>query len=104
MRFKTATGSVYELDQLEKKVRRLTGVENPTPRQGTDGEWKEYKSVSRITTKHGTQFFFDWTGLGNGTTTSPVIELEHDDGIPSDLETVGPELRPLLAFIVVGKN
>jgi hypothetical protein len=45
--FTTRTGSVYEL-QLDGngldsgEIRRLTGVNDPTPRQGPDGEWNQF--------------------------------------------------------------
>ena len=34
--------STYEVDTEKKLVRRMEGVFSPTPRQGEDGEWKEY--------------------------------------------------------------
>ena len=46
MKFTTQSGSVYEADLGEMKIRRLNGVKDPTPRQGKDGEWKAYKSLS----------------------------------------------------------
>lgn len=47
-RFKTESGSVYELDWDNKRIRRVTGIKDPTPRQGKDGDWKEYLYVSSI--------------------------------------------------------
>lgn len=38
----TQSGSVYEIDIEKKQIRRLSGQADPTPRQGKDGEWKEY--------------------------------------------------------------
>jgi hypothetical protein len=77
---KTKTGSVYEIDEQNKRVRRMQGVIDPTPRQGKDGEWKEYKTVAVVGQPPAVGFFFDWTGLGNGTLTSPIVELIEDDG------------------------
>lgn len=48
MIFKTISGSLYELDTAQRKVRRLTGEANPQPRQGSDGEWKEYADVTDV--------------------------------------------------------
>ena len=45
MKFKTYSGSIYELDQENKRIRRLTGNANPTERQGKDGDWKPYKEL-----------------------------------------------------------
>lgn len=42
MKFVTATGSIYEVNTDSKKIRRLSGVKDPQPRQGNDGEWKPY--------------------------------------------------------------
>ena len=42
MRFITETGSLYEVDQENKKIRRLNGKRDPSPRQGKDGEWQGY--------------------------------------------------------------
>jgi len=42
----TASGSVYEIDEAQKRVRRLKGAKDPTPRQGADGEWKEYSDIN----------------------------------------------------------
>ncbi len=41
-RFTTETGSVYEVDAATKFIRRLSGVNDPSPRQGQDGVWKSY--------------------------------------------------------------
>ena len=46
MKFVTVTGSLYELDLTGRKIRRLEGKGSPTPRQGKDGEWKDYVAVS----------------------------------------------------------
>jgi len=45
MKFKTFSGSVYELDLNNKRIRRLNGNKAPTERQGADGEWKTYASL-----------------------------------------------------------
>jgi hypothetical protein len=42
---RTETGSIYEVDRKNKRVRRLTGEKNPTPRMGKDGEWKTYHDI-----------------------------------------------------------
>lgn len=42
-RINTATGSVYELNTITSKIRRVKGEHPPTPNQGPDGEWKEYE-------------------------------------------------------------
>ena len=79
MFFKTISGSVYELDTKEKRVRRLAGVKEPTSRQGHDGDWKVYELLHVLGNSDGKPFFlFDWTGLGNGTATSQIAEIVDD--------------------------
>ncbi len=43
MIFTTETGSVYEVDETNRRIRRLTGAGKPTERVG-DG-WREYASI-----------------------------------------------------------
>lgn len=40
--------SVYELDQAEKRIRRIEGERSPTPNQGTDGSWRAYEQLTWI--------------------------------------------------------
>ena len=76
MIYKTETGSLYQVDEENKRVRRIEGVKAPTPRQGKDGEWKEYKVFQRLSDGC---LWFDWTGLGNGTVTSRVVEEREEN-------------------------
>lgn len=46
MLYETETGSIYEVDEANKRIRRLTGKGNPTPRMGLDGEWREYHDLN----------------------------------------------------------
>lgn len=54
MKFETLSGSVYEVDKARKLIRRLSGKHDPTPRQGVDGLWKRYGSVSIELQKNAT--------------------------------------------------
>jgi len=45
MRFKTLSGSVYEVDHAKSRIRRITGTHAPTNSQGADGEWRPYHSA-----------------------------------------------------------
>ena len=74
MIYKTESGSVYQVDEAGKRVRRLSGTNAPTQRQGADGEWKEFVSVDVLVTAIGRRLWIDWTGFGNGTITSPIVE------------------------------
>jgi len=39
------SGSHYEWDQGNNRIRRLAGVNDPTSRQGLDGEWRDVYTV-----------------------------------------------------------
>lgn len=54
----TETGSLYELDNKEKRIRRMHGTKDPTPRQGKDGEWKQIKNA--IQPVEGKEMIFLW--------------------------------------------
>lgn len=60
MKFITETGSQYEINTEAKQIRRLSGTANPTARQGKDGEWKTYDSLSPI--QVGEQVVIFWGG------------------------------------------
>lgn len=49
MKFITLSGSVYDVDTTNKKIRRLNGKADPTPRQGEDGIFKSYEGLGSVT-------------------------------------------------------
>jgi hypothetical protein len=49
MKFITRSGSLYQIDVANKKIRRLEGKANATPHQGADGEWKSYEAIGSPT-------------------------------------------------------
>ena len=70
----TESGSVYQVDEQNKLVRRLSGNKNPTPRQGIDGEWKEYYElhVDKI-------MAIQWNDKGQCTFTSRIVKEVKED-------------------------
>ena len=88
MKFTTISGSTYEVDTISKKIRRLAGTENPTSRQGKDGEWKSYEDISL---QVGECAMIHWNpkttpllegnvfGGSPATMTSEVVEIEKDN-------------------------
>lgn len=50
--FRTISGSTYEADPQNKKIRRLYGKLPSTDRQGLDGDWKTYHSLSEVVVGH----------------------------------------------------
>ena len=74
MKFRTLN-STYEIDFVHRRVRRLEGINDPTPRQGADGDWKTFADVYVVDLPpDDTAMFFDWDGRGHGTMTSPIQE------------------------------
>jgi hypothetical protein len=66
--FHTETGSVYELDLPQKRMRRLSGVATPrTP----DGQWRTYVDCARMPDG---SMLFEWSD-GKGTRTSTVTKI-----------------------------
>lgn len=41
----TTVNSTYEINEADHMIRRLHGANDPTPRQGADGDWQEYQSI-----------------------------------------------------------
>jgi hypothetical protein len=93
MRFTTVTGSLYEVDTKAKKVRRLNGKADPSPRMGKDGEWRSYWNIHPSPPQVGESVVIAWGsdvelrpetkaivaegGFGLAvTTTSPVVEVD----------------------------
>lgn len=77
----TESGSVYELDEVQRRVRRLSGVTTPTARQSADGEWQEYAKLYVLPLAHGQVcLMFDWNGDGKCTMTSVILKMVGPDG------------------------
>jgi hypothetical protein len=45
MIFLTESGSTYEVNTTDQKIRRLNGKKDPTPRMGKQGEWRPYQEL-----------------------------------------------------------
>lgn len=76
MIFYTISGSVYELDSENKQIRRMVGKENPTPRQGTDGEWKKFSNCTEV--RVGESCLIQWENE-KATVTSVVATILNDN-------------------------
>lgn len=77
IKFSTQTGSLYELDAPNKRVRRLQGTHEPTPRQGEDGEFREYFSAEIISQG----LLLVWNEEFECTLTSPIVSGLADVGV-----------------------
>jgi hypothetical protein len=97
MRFTTASGSVYEVDEKAKKIRRLNGTTDLSPRMGKEGEWRPYKRLLPDPIKVGSGVAIVWgeetellaetkeqlQTMGGGfampmTTTSMVMDIDNN--------------------------
>lgn len=86
IKFETISGSLYEVDDENCNVRRLIGIEDPTPRQGEDGEWKEFKNRTPILVNHSVAFIWAWENenfelVARVTQTSPIKRILDDESI-----------------------
>ena len=72
MIYTTRSGSVYEVDDTNLKIRRLTGSKDPTERQGKNGEWKAYHSITLL----NEGLLINWDGDIKCTLTSPIVKVE----------------------------
>ena len=78
MKFSTAN-SLYEVNPICRQIRRLNGVNDPTPRQGVDGEWKHYEELENLTV--GKQALIIWEfvgGVAKATETSVVVNINNN--------------------------
>lgn len=76
IRFNTETGSSYEVDTNEKRIRRVMGTHAPTPRQGNDKEWKSYHWISDIELRK--PVLIAWDAEGKATETSLVTIISEE--------------------------
>ena len=78
----TETGSIYEINEKEKKIRRITGEGNPTERVGKDGSWKDYLNIDILDTMSGDkQMLIIWKiedGVARSTLTSIIVKMEKE--------------------------
>lgn len=92
MRFTTESKSVYEVDLANKRMRRLSGEKDPTPRSGKDGEWKVFEYIFPEKLEIGKNVIFGWdpkttpllknSDVGSPVTiTSQIISVFEDDQI-----------------------
>lgn len=85
MVFHTISGSVYEVDLTKKCVRRLAGKEDPTPRQGDDGKYKQYEELLPPIPEAGKSLFIFWpedkSGMPPCTITSRIERIVEESNL-----------------------
>ncbi len=76
--------SSYEVDLDRKRIRRLAGHSNPTPRQGLDGAWKDFQRISELSVGAGALIVWSEEGTIPSTFTSPIVKIIEKDVEPSN--------------------
>jgi hypothetical protein len=89
MIFHTFSGSIYEIDETNKQIRRLTGATNPTPRQGKDCEWRKYDSLFPNPIEEAKSVMIIWT-KETELLSETKAELESDGGFAIPMTTTSP--------------
>ena len=84
MKFKTISGSIYEVDEQGKKIRRLYGTEEATSRQGKDGDWK---SFDHLDLEVGASAMIFWDAK-----TTPLLEGNTFGGSPATMTSQVAEI------------
>lgn len=81
IRFETQY-STYIVDEENKKITRLESTHAPTPRQGEDGEWKEYTDLHIF--KSGVMIVWGYdNGMARTTMTSPLTMVTTIEELPA---------------------
>lgn len=88
MKFKTQSGSTYEVDFNSKQIRRLNGLTNSTPRQGNDGQWKKYNDLYPQNITVGHYVIILWAG--DLPPTPETVQLYRGLGIEPPTKSSGP--------------
>jgi hypothetical protein len=76
--------SSYEVDLERKRIRRLSGHNRPTPRQGQDGVWKDFQRISELSVGAGVLIVWSEEGTIPSTFTSPIVKVIEKDVEPSN--------------------
>ena len=81
MKVKTYSGSLYEVDPANKRVRRVSGKTEPSNSSYKDGEWRGYKEIGsfhpsiQIMVGRGMVIVWDDVKM---TQTSSVVSITED--------------------------
>lgn len=74
LKFKTKSGSLYQLDAKNKKIRRLSGEHPPVSKLAFDEAWQDYVDILGPEKDRYCLVFFDRDGE-QVMTTSKVVEI-----------------------------
>lgn len=88
----TESGSVYEVDRNHKRVRRLAGERNPTPRTGIDGEWKAYADIQPDPPEVGVPLLIVWEVPTAQMEATGLAEIRVPTTLTSTVVAINPPL------------
>jgi hypothetical protein len=74
MRTVTTVNSVYQINEADHLIRRVSGANDPTPRQGVDGEWREYTTLAPLLDGLLIVWGINPDGTAKSTWTSKVVD------------------------------
>jgi hypothetical protein len=90
IRFTTISGSCYEVDQENKLIRRLSGRNSPTHRQGKEGEYRKYAGISSIVV--GNPVLIKWLS------DTPLLPGSPEQAIPATMTSQVEEILSGLPY------
>lgn len=73
---KTESGSLYEIDEANKKIRRIYGTVVPTAQFQTDGQWVKYESINKIRKHHSLVIIWALDKQLPATITTPIVDTD----------------------------
>jgi hypothetical protein len=89
--FTTISGSVYELNLSERKIRRLGNAMDlaTTTRQGKDEEWQKYDSLLPSRPEVGEALIIFWDAK-----TTPLLEGSDPGAVPATITSYVSSILP----------
>lgn len=78
IKFLTKSGSLYEVDAIEKKIRRVSNTNNSQPTDRQTDSWKEYSNITDIVVGQSVLICWDKN-------TTPIFDGSPDHAVPSTM-------------------
>jgi len=77
LRVTTETGSIYEVDLVHLRARRVTGDASTVSKNAADGEWRNFIRIDGPVVGERLNIFWDGKLFGKARSTSPVVSIEN---------------------------
>lgn len=88
----TQNGSIYEVDRKNKRVRRLSGKGNPTPKLGVDGEWRLYLDIQPDPPEIDLPLLIVWDLKAKELSGANITKVEVPTTLTSPVVSINPPL------------